>query len=146
MASTHNSTRPSAVKSMPRPGTTLIALSMSANRPLPCSRSRATACALLIPAGSRPPMTPLKMMSVACPRMRGPSTDSVTLVTAQPSASATDTRSGRSMPSSRLPDPLKSKDFAGGPPIIIMRPGPKAGGAGRDVLVGALMRRPPLAR
>ena len=63
--------RPTASKSTPRPGTTFIPDSRSAKALSPRARAAVTACALVIPAGSRRPITPLNSRSVAWPRIRG---------------------------------------------------------------------------
>ncbi len=96
-----------------------------------------TACSLVVPAGNRLPTTPAKMTSVARPRTHGPMTERVTLSTPSPRTAATSGRSGRSIPSSRRLEPLKSIVFAGGIPPIIIRPGPNPpGGCGRLVVAG----------
>ena len=114
MTSTHTSTWASAVKSIPCPGTTCMALSMSASRSWPRARSAATACALVVPAGMREPITPEKMMSVAWPSTRGPVTVSATLAAPSASTTASSIRSGRSRPSSRRLERLKSRAFSAG--------------------------------
>jgi hypothetical protein len=45
----------------------------------PCARSAATACALVMPAGSDLPTRPLKMTLVALPMIFGPTTANATL-------------------------------------------------------------------
>ncbi len=64
-ASTNTRVRPRAAKSMPAPGTSDIADTISANWSRPCARSASTACSFDNPAGSCRPITPLKIRSVA---------------------------------------------------------------------------------
>ena len=59
---------------MPWPGTMFSRWTMSANVPWPWARSASTTCSLVAPAGRFLPMTPVKITSVALPRIRGPST------------------------------------------------------------------------
>ena len=90
---------PSALKSMPAPGTRLMRENMSARWLWPASRSAATACCFDSPAARCSPTTPEKMMSVARPISIGPVTDSATLTrddaTTRTSASAVRLQSRR---------------------------------------------------
>ena len=58
-------------------------------------------CSLVIPAGSWRPITPLKMTSVALPRIFGPTTEATTATVPMATTTANNIRSGRSMPISR---------------------------------------------
>ena len=59
------------------------------------------------------------MVFVACPRIHGPSTISVTLPTARTRTSAASQRSGYSRRSSRFADGPKFIDFSAGMPALI---------------------------
>ena len=74
------------------------------------------------------PTAPRKMMFVASPRIFGPRTASVTLMTASTRTTRIRGRSGRSSPRSRRSVPLKSFDFWGGRPMPMPNmPGPPPG-------------------
>ena len=66
---------------MPSPGVRVMPESMSANCSWPSSRSCATTSAGSAPAGRFFEIRPVKMMSVARPRMRGPTTLNATETT-----------------------------------------------------------------
>ena len=57
---------------MPCPGMTFSRSTMSANVLLPWARSSATTCSLVAPLGRFLPSTPVKITSVAMPRILGP--------------------------------------------------------------------------
>ena len=116
---------PTAAKSMPWPGTTSIAATMSATGRRR-ARSPSTACSLVTPAGSRPPTTPAKIRSVAWPRILGPSTVSATLATREQRRRRSPWPArAPSGASSRLAEGLKSIAFwPTMPPPIGPRPGP----------------------
>ena len=59
---------------MPCPGMTFSRSTMSAKVLLPWARSAATTCSLVAPLGRFLPMTPVKITSVAMPKILGPST------------------------------------------------------------------------
>ena len=111
---------------------------MSANVSSPCARSAATACSLVAPAGSCLPMKPVKITSVAQPRILGPMTLSTMPATASTIEKMITTRSGTRCPSSRFRDGPKLSDFS----TAMAEPGGRgpAGGAylGRT---GALVKR-----
>ncbi|RAO55824.1 hypothetical protein ONO86_00901 [Micromonospora noduli] len=108
---------------MPTPGTTSIRASMSAKLSLPLARAAATACSAVVPAGSCRPITPVKIRSVAWPRIFGPATLNPTLTTANVMIAARCSRCERSRPSSRRADGPKFIDFSAGIPALI-HPGP----------------------
>ena len=99
------------VKSMPTPGIRSTPLSMSASWSWPCALTESIACAFVIPSGRNPPTTPEKMMSVARPRILGPSEVSATLTTAATTTAMTLARSGRSRFPSRLIEGPKASGF-----------------------------------
>ncbi len=84
----------SAVKSMPCPGVRVIPESMSANWSWPSARSPAMTSAGSAPAGRFFEISPVKMMSVARPRILGPTTLKATETTPTAMARARKARSG----------------------------------------------------
>src|SRR5215831_17152263 len=124
MTSTHSSTRPTAVKSMPCPGVKSTPPSMSARRLSPRARTACTTSALDAPERKPRPTTPATITSVAWPRIFGPSTASPTLVMPAASSAPIAKRSGRSSARNRRPEFLKSNGFSVDMPPAIQRPGP----------------------
>ena len=112
--SASSSVRPTAPKSMPAPGVTFILDNRSANVPSPRARAASTACCLVMPAGSRRPITPLNNRSVACPRMRGPITPIAMPPMASPITAAVSPRCGVRRFTSRMAVPRKSRDRSAG--------------------------------
>ena len=132
-----------ASKSTPCPGVTVIPDSRSAALSLPLARAASIACCWVMPAGSRRPMTPSKMIVVALPRSLGPSTARLTPATARTRTTVTSTRSGPSRRRSRRADGQKSIDFSAGMPALIAKAaGPRVGG-GRCGFGGGSTRCPP---
>src|SRR6476469_3880152 len=128
---TSTSTRIRAAKSMPSPGTRSGMPEIRSASPLsPRARAASTACCWVVPGGSRRPITPAKIRSVACPRIYGPTTARLTPATVSPSTVNVRRRSGPSRRSSRVADGQKSIDFSAGCPAVIIAPGPRIG-AGR---------------
>src|ERR1700682_2923207 len=122
-----------APKSMPWPGTTGILAIRSARLLFPAARRAAIACSAVVPAGSRFPMTPVKMMSVASPMIFGPMTRKATLVTPSPMTATTFRRSGLRRLISRRTEGPKVMGFSAGMPPPPQGPppkGPRAGGRG----------------
>ncbi len=99
-----------APKSTPRPGTTFMPDSRSAKALSPRARAAAMACALVIPAGSCRPMTPLNSRSVAWPRMRGTTTPITVPVIPSVITVMLIRRCGASRFTSRAAEPQKSRD------------------------------------
>ena len=108
--SASSSVRPTAPKSTPRPGTTFMPDSRSANVLSPRARAAAMACSFVSPAGSWRPITPLNNRSVAWPRMRGPITPIAMPPTPSRITVAVSPRCGVSRLTSRIAEPLKSRD------------------------------------
>ncbi|GAP54300.1 hypothetical protein AHiyo6_08650, partial [Arthrobacter sp. Hiyo6] len=117
------------MKSIPVPGVSVMALSMSAFWFSPAARSCAISCSLLTPAGSCLDTTPEKIRLVPSPSSRGPITENVTLTTASASTSNSHSRSGRSSPSSRLAEGPKFIAFSAG--MFIPANGPPCPGPPR---------------
>ncbi len=113
-ASASSSVRPIASKSTPRPGMTFIPDSRSAKVPSPRARAASIACALVIPAGSSRPTTPLNSRSVACPRISGPTTPIAMPTTPSTSTIVVGSRCGVSRLTNRSAEPVKSLDRSAG--------------------------------
>ena len=82
MTATNSRVLRSAVKSTPAPGVRVMLASMSACCVLPAARSASTACCWVRPAGICWLTTPSNRMSVALPRIFGPTTANETLTIA----------------------------------------------------------------
>ena len=98
--------------------------SMLARLSCPWARRAWTACAWLTPTGSCLLRKPSKMRLVARARILGADTLHATLTTAKKKTTASIARSGRSLPTSLLNDPLKSLAFS---PVPMSPGGPKPG-------------------
>src|SRR5690625_780385 len=110
------STQPRAWKSIPSPGVMSMVVTMSAIRSSPRSRSPSTTWCFDAPSGSCCAKNPLNTMSVACPRIFGPTTVNATLITPRTTMPASSARSAESSRSRRFVDALKFVGLAGGPP------------------------------
>ncbi len=108
--SAQSATVPTAPKSMPLPGVKSVPDSMSAMPSWPLACSPSSACCLVIPSGICRPTIPAKTRSVACPRIFGPITVQTTLPKTAATMPHSLARSCAICRSSRLPEPLKSRD------------------------------------
>ena len=139
MISASKRVRPTAAKSTPRPGTTSMPLSRSAKLLSPRPLASAIASDLVIPAGNCRPITPLNSRSVACPRTRGPITESATPPSDNANTPAIAARCARSRRSRRRAEAAKSRDRMS--PGSVIAAGPRRiGGA---VTAGLPPRRLP---
>ena len=112
---------------MPEPGVTFMLASIWACCVWPAALSAATACSLVRPAGICWLTTPLKMMSVALPRIFGPTTAKVTLTIANATTSRILGSSGLSVLTRRRNVPLKFFGFSGRQPDATERPAARPG-------------------
>src|SRR5579875_2609503 len=111
--------RPRWSKSMPLPGVGCAVARTSAMLVWPCARAFWIACCNVMLLGNAWPRKPVKIVSVARPRIFGPSTASATLQSASTRTSATFARCGRSRRSKRRADGPKFIDFSAGIPALI---------------------------
>src|ERR671913_159491 len=127
---------------------------MSATWSSPRARRSWAACSWVTPEGIWLPKTPAKTMSVAVPRILGPTALRRTLPTARATTTHTTTRSGPRRRSTRFADGTKSCDFSAGIPMVACGGPPRRTAAGPaphdhatvedDDLVGVDDRRHPL--
>ena len=127
---------------MPEPGVTFMLASIWACCVWPAALSAATACSWVSPAGICWLTTPLKMMSVALPRIFGPTTANVTLTIANATTRRILGSSGLRVLTRRRNVPLKFLGFSGGSPTPPNGPPPGRGG-GRRPAAPAIMPPPP---